>query len=101
MRRIKRTEIIVETDEVTIVRGLREDTLSLCPYCASPVAMVTAEQAAVMSFTDVRTIIRLVDEGRVHHLQTSETVFVCPRSFFQTSITDSYRLKNRETVSQD
>ena len=50
MRRVKRTEITVETDEIVIIRSTQSDRLILCPECAIPVVMITPEQAAAHVF---------------------------------------------------
>ena len=81
MRRIRRTEITVETDEIVIIRSTQSDRLILCPECAMPVVMITPEQAAALACTNIRTIYRLADEGRVHYAETAETsLMVCPKS---------------------
>ena len=81
MRRVKRTEITVETDEIVIIRSMQSDRLILCPECAIPVVMITPEQAAVLTCTNTREIYRRVEEGRVHYAETAEaSLMICPRS---------------------
>jgi hypothetical protein len=81
VRRIRRTEITVETDEIVIIRSTQSGRLILCPECAVPVVMITPEQAAAIACTNIRVIYRLADEGRVHYAETAEaSLMVCPRS---------------------
>jgi hypothetical protein len=81
VRRIRRTEITVETDEIVIIRSTQGDRLILCPECAVPVVMISPEQPAALACTNVRVIYRWVDEGRVHYAEPAEaSLMVCPRS---------------------
>jgi hypothetical protein len=81
VRRIRRIEVTVETDEIAIIRGLQDKVLSLCPECAEAIVMITPDQAAVMACTKTREIYRRVEEGSVHVVETPEGfLLVCPRS---------------------
>lgn len=43
--------------------------------------MVTAQTAAVLYDTSLRAIYRLVEEGKIHFIETdSKVIFVCPNS---------------------
>ena len=81
MRRIRRIEVTVETDEIAIIRGLQDKVLSLCPECADAVVMMTPDEAALIARTTTREIYRRVEEGSVHPVETPEGfLLVCPRS---------------------
>jgi hypothetical protein len=81
VRRIRRIEVTVETDEIAIIRGSQGRALTLCPECADAVVMITPDQAAVMACTNTREIYRRVEEGSVHPVETPEGfLLVCPRS---------------------
>ena len=81
MRRTRRIEVTVETDEIAIIRGSQDKVLILCPECADAVVMITPDQAAVMACTNTREIYRRVEEGRVHSVETPEGfLLVCPGS---------------------
>ena len=98
MRRIRRTEITVETDEIVIIRSTQGDRLSLCPECAVPVVMITPEQAAALTCKNIRTIYRLVEDGRVHYAETTEaSLMVCPTSVSGTFTNPSLARSDRTT----
>ena len=81
MKRTRRIEVTVETDEIAIIRGLQDKVLTLCPECAKTVVMITADQAAMVACTTTREIYRRVEEGSVHVVETPEGfLLVCPRS---------------------
>ena len=46
MRRIRRTEVTVETDEITIIRRLPHTALTKCPYCGEAIVTIVAEPPA-------------------------------------------------------
>jgi hypothetical protein len=83
VRRIRRTEVTVETDEIVVIRGSQATILPLCSQCCDAVPMITADQAREMVSTSTRTIYRWIEEGLIHNTETPEgVVFVCPRSLF-------------------
>ena len=83
MRRIRRTEVTVETDEIVVIRRSQTTIVPLCSQCCDSVTMITAEQAREVLSVNTRAIYRWVEEGLIHHTETSEgVVFVCPRSLF-------------------
>ncbi|MEK6321717.1 MAG: hypothetical protein AABN33_08535 [Acidobacteriota bacterium] len=47
MRRIRRTEVTVETDEVTIIRSSQNDVTHRCPYCSEAIVRIIPELPAV------------------------------------------------------
>jgi len=81
VKRTRRIEVTVETDEIAIIRGLQDKVLTLCPECAETVVMITPDQAAMVACTTTREIYRRVEEGSVHVVETPEGfLLVCPRS---------------------
>ena len=87
MRRIRRTEVTVETDEIVVIRSSQTTIVPLCSQCCDAVPMITAEQAREMLSATTRAIYRWVEEGLIHHMETPEgVVFVCPRSLFLAGI---------------
>jgi hypothetical protein len=83
VRRIRRTEVTVETDEIVVIRSSQTTIVPLCPQCCDAVPMITTEQAREMASANTRAIYRWVEEGLVHSIETAEgVVFVCPRSLF-------------------
>ena len=83
MRRVRRTEVTIETDEIVVIRRSQTAIVPLCSQCCGVVPMITTEQATEMVSVNERAIYRWVEEGRIHSLETPEgIVFVCPRSLF-------------------
>ena len=91
MKRIRRTEVTVETDEVTIIRSSQEVFAPLCEECSEAVVMITPEQAAMTTWTSIRAIYRGLEAGWVHHAETpGGSLLVCPDSILKLAI-KSYR----------
>ena len=69
MKRIKTTEIIIETDEIFVLRA-RDDAappVSDCPACGAQ--MTTPEEAARLSNLSPRHVYRLVEAGHAHYAE--------------------------------
>lgn len=77
----KRTEIIIETERLLVVRR-RPERLSLwCPRCRRPVLMMTPVEAARSENTVVAVISELVEAGVVHFAVTpTGQLFICSNS---------------------
>jgi hypothetical protein len=91
VRRIRRTEVTVETDEITIIRRSQGVVATTCPQCAGTVAMITPEQAAIVASTNIRAIYRGLEAGWVHYAETpGGALMVCPASILKLAI-KSYR----------
>ena len=78
---MKRTETIIETQEVWVIRKCAGQPAVWCTECASQPAMLTTEEAARLSGLSQRAICRGVEAGAVHFLETADgSLFVCPAS---------------------
>jgi putative hemolysin len=83
VRRIRRTEVTVETDEIVVIRSPQTTIVPLCSQCSDAVPMITVEQAREIVSANTRAIYRWVEGGLIHHMETPDgVVFVCPRSLF-------------------
>jgi hypothetical protein len=81
VRKIRRTEVTVETHEITIIRCSQELVAPRCRECAETVEMITPEQAAALTFIHVREIFRWIEAGWVHYSETPQgSLLVCPNS---------------------
>ena len=81
MKRIRRTEVTVEMDEIILITGSQATRLPPCPHCRDAVAMITPEQAAEIVAANTRAIYRWIEEGRIHSAETATGgLLVCPRS---------------------
>lgn len=82
MKRTKTTEIIIETDEVFVVRaGVAAPPQAAalwCGGCGAESAMLAPEAAARAAGTSARHVYRLVEAGRVHFAETHDgALLVC------------------------
>jgi len=62
----KRTEITVETHQVTVIHRPRPTPDVWCPGCAEVVKTVSDQEAAAMAGLSLRTIYRHLEAGRFH-----------------------------------
>ena len=83
MKRVRTTEVIIERDEVFVVRRPPARAAVRCEACGGA-ELVSPETAAVLGRTTTRTLYRLVEAGLVHFAETPEgLLFVCLRSLRQ------------------
>lgn len=87
MRRTKTTEIIVETDEIFIIRQASSAAVVatpaefFCEQCGASAELLTPELAATITGASTRAIYRLVEAGLVHFAETAEgRLLVCRNS---------------------
>ena len=102
MRRIRRTEVTVETDEIVVIRSSQTTVAPLCSQCCDAVPMITAEQAREVLSANTRAIYRWVEEGLIHHTETPDgVVFVCPRSLFLAGLMPELSSARRDVHQVD
>ena len=81
MSRKKRTEIIIETDQVMVIHMPRGFVRAWCEGCAEEVSMVTADQAAAVAGISLRALCRLIEADALHFIERADRVlFICPNS---------------------
>ena len=87
MRRIRRTEVTIETDEITIIRSSQEIAAPTCRECAQAVGMITPEQAALITCINIRAIYRGLEAGWVHYAETpGGSLLVCTDSILKLAL---------------
>ena len=58
-----------------------------CPECAGTTVMISPEQAAMVTCTNVRAIYRFLEAGRVHYVEVpGGALLVCPDSILKLAI---------------
>jgi hypothetical protein len=72
VKRTRRTEITVETEQVLLVRPNRSPLAAWCPQCEAEAPMVTPEEAVALTGQSLRQVCRLVEAGRLHFTETGE-----------------------------
>ena len=77
----KRTEIVVELDEVFVIRSRRTMSFAWCTGCDDQVQMLTPEQAATITGLGSRQLYRSIEAGGIHFSETSGGhLLICRRS---------------------
>jgi len=77
MRKI-RTEVVIETSEIYIIRHQRHLVRAWCEECAREVSLILPSEAALLTFQETGAIYSLIDERRVHFRFFGEKIpFVC------------------------
>lgn len=64
-----RTEILIETHTVTIIRTRGKDFSTQCRNCQKSSKAVSIEQSAALLDTNVQTVRSLIRTGELHFLQ--------------------------------
>jgi hypothetical protein len=81
MKRVKRTEITIETDEILIVSDgetFEATAHRWCPRCGTQVEMAQPGPAARSFSISVREVFRLIEAGLAHFQETTQgTLLVC------------------------
>ena len=74
----KRTEILIEFEELLMVQHHDEAIQSWCPDCGSDTWFVSPTQASLLTKLTVRTINQLGESGAVHFVETADgLLLVC------------------------
>ena len=71
MKRIVKTEVVIEQDEILVVGKDGEPILGWCDDCHAEVNLSSPETAAKISGITPRTIYRLVEADRLHFNETA------------------------------
>ena len=77
MRKL-RTEVVIETTEVYVIKRQRHFIRTWCEDCGREVSLITPSEAALLTFQEPDAIYSLIDEKRVHFRFFGEnTPFIC------------------------
>jgi excisionase family DNA binding protein len=77
----KKTEIVIELDEVFIIRRPQQLSSAWCVECDKQVRMLTPEQAATLVGLSSRFIYRWIEAGSIHFSETGDRqMFICQNS---------------------
>jgi hypothetical protein len=79
----KKTEIIVEREQVLIIRRLDDRQPRCCAECSGQAQMVSVDEAAALGRLSARAIYRRVEAGQLHFIETADgLLLVCVNSLF-------------------
>ena len=76
----KRTEIVIELDEVFVIRRRQTSPYFWCGRCREQVQMITPDEAATLTGLSWRVIYRWVEAGRIHFTETGDGHLLICRS---------------------
>jgi excisionase family DNA binding protein len=83
VKKIRRTEITVDTHRILTVRAGLVPIEGWCSDCGSQVRMLTAEEAAGVRGVSARSIYRWLESGKLHFTEAGSGVLVCINSLFK------------------
>jgi hypothetical protein len=90
MQRKKKTEIIVEREQVLVLRRLDGQEPRWCVECAGQAQMVSVDEAALLTRLSARAIYRQVEASQLHFMETADgLLLVCIKSLLDTGNLDS------------
>jgi hypothetical protein len=77
----RRTEITIEASRLTIIGHVGGATRAWCPLCYAEVEMVSPDQSASLLRVSTRIIHRMVDEEKLHFIETpDDLLLICLNS---------------------
>jgi len=76
----KKTEILIETRERTLIRWLEKEIRAFCEECRDESLFILPERAAVETEASVREIFRRVESGAVHFIETENRLTLICRA---------------------
>jgi hypothetical protein len=87
MRVKRKTEVVVQTHQVTTVHLMRRSIRAWCGPCNAEVLMLTPDEAASLAQSTARDIYRRVEADELHSIETDEgNVRVCVNSLGGTAV---------------
>ena len=78
----RRTEIVIETHETTIIRfRTRQTATAFCDFCRETLPHFSARRAAAVLRLSEFAVFRLVESGRLHSSENARgELFICGNS---------------------
>ncbi|MEW6126296.1 MAG: hypothetical protein AB1757_04465 [Acidobacteriota bacterium] len=79
-----RTEIIVETHEVMVIRRRSKAIKPNCPVCSEDTTMLSLDEATAIFGLSTLELCQLVNDKKIHFTETAiRVLLVCPESLAQ------------------
>jgi hypothetical protein len=86
MKKRKRTEIVVEREQVFVIRKLDDSAPQCCPQCGDQVQMVSVDEAASIRGVSSREIYQQVESAQVHFSEKPDgRLLICLASLFKST----------------
>jgi hypothetical protein len=84
MKKRKRTEVVVEREQILVIRKLDNCAPQCCPQCGDQVLMMSVDEAASIARLTARAIYRRVESQQAHFTEmTDGSLRVCLNSLMQ------------------
>jgi len=81
MKKRKRTEIVIEREQVFVIRKLDNSAPQCCPQCSDQAQMVSVDEAASIVHLTAVAIYRRVESRQAHFVEmTDGSLRVCLNS---------------------
>ena len=81
MRRKKKTTIVtVESHERLTIQRSGRAVIRWCERCGVEACMLTPDEAAALSRSDLRSIFRQIEVGALHFLTEGSSLLICGNS---------------------
>ena len=94
----RRIEMVVEQDEIILVRRRGKAVRLWCNQCEAQVSMLRVEDARTVAQTTSRTIYRWIEAGKLHFAESDKgLVLICAQSL--AAVTDPDRSTEGKTGS--
>jgi hypothetical protein len=78
MKRTKRIEIVVEKDQVLVVRRLEQRPPEWCEACGEPSRIVTVDEAAAIRRVSAREMYQQAETALVHFVERADgRLYIC------------------------
>jgi hypothetical protein len=86
MKRRKRTEIVVEREQILVIRKLDGSAPQSCPQCGDQSQMVSVDEAASIVCVAARAIYQQVESRQTHFTEMPDgKLLVCINSSLQSA----------------
>jgi hypothetical protein len=85
-----RTEILVETHEVMVIRRRSQAVKPHCLICGEEITMLSLDEATAIFGLSTLELCRLVNENKIHFTETAiRVLLVCPDSLARLKATNT------------
>lgn len=97
----RKTKLTIEIERVLIIRGDTSERRGKCESCGELVPLITVDEAAKLTHVGSRSIYKMVEDKRIHFIETSEELLlicfnsIC-RSVSKTDLADLSTYANIE-----
>ena len=91
-----RTRTTVENHETVVIRSSGRLNRVLCPECMESVALVSLDQAVMLSGVSSRAVYRWIEEGRIHFVEMpARGALICPATLLKRVWKEQIKLSDR------